>query len=48
MPQVGIEHTIPVFEQAKTVHALDRTATVICYLYLSTFKSQVIRCESSG
>jgi hypothetical protein len=26
MPWVGFEHTIPVFEQAKTVHALDRVA----------------------
>jgi hypothetical protein len=29
MPRVGFEHTIPVFERAKTVHALDRAATVI-------------------
>jgi hypothetical protein len=29
MPRVGFEPTIPVFEQAKTVHALDRVATVI-------------------
>jgi hypothetical protein len=29
MPQVGIETTILVFERAKTVHALDRVATVI-------------------
>jgi hypothetical protein len=29
MPQVGFELTIPVFERAKTVHALDRAATVI-------------------
>jgi hypothetical protein len=28
MPRVGLEATIPVFERAKTVHALDRTATV--------------------
>jgi hypothetical protein len=26
---VGFEPTIPVFERAKTVHALDRAATVI-------------------
>jgi hypothetical protein len=26
---VGFEHTIPDFERAKTVHALDRAATVI-------------------
>jgi hypothetical protein len=29
MPRVGFEPTIPVFEQAKTVHTLDRAATVI-------------------
>jgi hypothetical protein len=29
MPQVGFEATIPVFERAKTVHALDREATAI-------------------
>jgi hypothetical protein len=29
MPQVGFEPTIPVFERVKTVHALDRAATVI-------------------
>jgi hypothetical protein len=29
MPRVGFEFTIPVFERAKTVHALDRAATVI-------------------
>jgi hypothetical protein len=28
MPLVGFKPTIPVFERAKTVHALDRTATV--------------------
>jgi hypothetical protein len=28
-PRVGFEPTIPVFEMAKTVHALDRAATVI-------------------
>jgi hypothetical protein len=31
MPRVGFEPTIPVFERAKTVHALDRAATVIGY-----------------
>jgi hypothetical protein len=30
MPGVGLEPTIPVFEWAKTFHALDRAATVIC------------------
>jgi hypothetical protein len=29
MPQMGFEPTIPVFERAKTVHALDRATTVI-------------------
>jgi hypothetical protein len=29
MLQVGIETAIPVFERAKTVHVLDRAATVI-------------------
>jgi hypothetical protein len=29
MSQVGLEPTIPAFEGAKTVHALDRAATVI-------------------
>jgi hypothetical protein len=31
MPSVGFEPTIPVFERAKTVHALDCAATVIGY-----------------
>jgi hypothetical protein len=29
MPQVGFEPKIPVFERAKTVHALDRAAAVM-------------------
>jgi hypothetical protein len=29
MPRVGFESTIPAFERAQTVHALDRAATVI-------------------
>jgi hypothetical protein len=29
MPRVGVEPTIPIFERAKTVHALDRAVTVI-------------------
>jgi hypothetical protein len=28
MPRVGFEHTIPAFERAKAVRALDRAATV--------------------
>jgi hypothetical protein len=31
MSEVGFKPTIPVFERAKTVHALDREATVIGY-----------------
>jgi hypothetical protein len=30
MPWLGSEHTIPAFKRAKTVHDLDRAATVIC------------------
>jgi hypothetical protein len=29
MPRVGFEPTAPVFERVKTVHALERAATVI-------------------
>jgi hypothetical protein len=29
IPQVGFEPMIPVFERAKTIHTLDRTATMI-------------------
>jgi hypothetical protein len=29
MPQVGFETMIPMFGRAKTVHALDRAATLI-------------------
>jgi hypothetical protein len=32
MPWVEFEPTIPVFEQANTVHALDRAATEIGYV----------------
>jgi hypothetical protein len=37
MPQVGFEPTIPVVEGAKTLHALDRVATVIGeFLHITT------------
>jgi hypothetical protein len=40
MPRVGFEPTIPVFERAKTVHALDRATTVIGHnRYKETRKS---------
>jgi hypothetical protein len=32
MPKKGFEPTIPEFERAKTVYALDRAATVIGWL----------------
>jgi hypothetical protein len=35
MPRVGFEPTIPVFERAKTVHALDRAAAVIGVLNIT-------------
>jgi hypothetical protein len=38
MPSVGLEPTIPVFERAKTYHALDRAVTVI-YIKSATRKS---------
>jgi hypothetical protein len=34
IPRVGFEPTIPVFQQAKTVNALDRAASLIYLLYL--------------
>jgi hypothetical protein len=34
MPQVGFEPTIPVFERAKTVRAIDRATVVIDYSFL--------------
>jgi hypothetical protein len=39
MPWVGFEPTIPVYERAKTVHALDRAANVISYEYYRNLKS---------
>jgi hypothetical protein len=39
MPRVGFEPTILMFELAKTVHALDRAATVIGGYITSTVKS---------
>jgi hypothetical protein len=34
MPQVGFEPMIPVLKRAKTVHALDRAATVVAVLFI--------------
>jgi hypothetical protein len=40
MPGMGFEPTIPVFEQAKTFHALDQAATVDMLLLVQTIFSQ--------
>jgi hypothetical protein len=37
MPRVGFESTTPVFERAKTVHVLDRAATVIGFLIVVNY-----------
>jgi hypothetical protein len=37
MPQVGVEPTIPVFERAKSVHALDLVTTVISFLLFTNY-----------
>jgi hypothetical protein len=34
MPRMGFEPTIPVLQRAKTVHALDRAATVIGSIFI--------------
>jgi hypothetical protein len=39
MPRVGFELTIPVFDRAKTIHALDCAATVI-----GTWKLHTVNC----
>jgi hypothetical protein len=44
MPQVGFAPTIPVFERAKTVHALDREATVIGAMQNTMLKSRCNLC----
>jgi hypothetical protein len=33
MPYVGFETTIPEFKRAKTIHALDRAATVTSWYF---------------
>jgi hypothetical protein len=42
MPCVGFEPTIPASERAKTVHALDRAATVTCAKSFPIYYSPVI------
>jgi hypothetical protein len=46
MPRVGFEPTIPMFERAKTVHALDRAATVIGYYSVLGIKISKIKCPA--
>jgi hypothetical protein len=54
IPQVAFELTIPAFEREKTVHALDRAATVISH-YLSHYPKikileeyYLLRCDAVG
>jgi muramoyltetrapeptide carboxypeptidase LdcA involved in peptidoglycan recycling len=47
MPRVGFERTIPVFEQAKTVHALDRAGTVIGARYTLNGKKETNTLEEN-
>jgi hypothetical protein len=46
MPRVGLEPTIPVFERAETVHALDRAATVIDQDTLEPIEFSVVSLNS--
>jgi hypothetical protein len=49
MPRVGFESTTPVFERAKTVHVLDRAATVIGKAKNRCLKFVLVRtCENCG
>jgi hypothetical protein len=41
MPRLGFEPTISVFERAKTVHSLDRSATVIGMTAVTIYKIEV-------
>jgi hypothetical protein len=43
MPRVGFEPTIPVFEQSKTVHALDRAATVIDMSHADKLRNKKVK-----
>jgi cobalamin synthase len=48
MPQLGFETTIPVFERSKTVHALDRAATVVGTVGVTLGNFVVILTTSFG
>jgi hypothetical protein len=43
MPRMGFERTIPAFDRTKTVHALDRAATMIgiTYIYLANYERSI-------
>jgi hypothetical protein len=48
MHWVGFEPTIPVFERAKTIHALDRVAIVIgSYEYIIQSTENVVKKAKS-
>jgi hypothetical protein len=48
MPRVRFESTIPVFERVKTVHALDRAATVtgINYSIINAVTYSVVKQQA--
>jgi hypothetical protein len=48
MPQLGFEPMIPVFEQAKMVHALDRVATVIGQSYIYIYLKKTEECDNDN
>jgi hypothetical protein len=48
MPWVGFEPTIPAFERAKTVHALDRAATVTGISAINVLQSGMKARMKSG
>jgi hypothetical protein len=45
---VGFEPMIPTFEQAKTVHALDRAATVIDPIHTYTYRNIKMDFHTKG
>jgi hypothetical protein len=46
MPRVGFKPMIPMFERAKTIHALDRATTVIGFIYFNTNKFCMFPAQS--
>jgi hypothetical protein len=46
MPRVGFEHTIPAFKRGKTVHVVDRAATVFGITDIIIMKKFEIFCEN--